>query len=415
VKAQILAIGSELLTPLRADTNAVFLTEKLLELGIEVMARTTVSDELPVLESVFRTALAEADLVISTGGLGPTDDDRTREAAAAALGLGLTRNQALIELLRERFARYGRVMATVNEQQADVIDGATVLPNLRGTAPGQWVESGGRLLVLLPGPPREMTALFERQVAPRLREHAGGRVLLTRVLRIASMSESDVEQLVAPIYKGCANPRTTILGAPGQVELHLTAQGPDASFAEQRLEELASALRERLAGRVFSESGEELQEVVARLLRERRLTLAVAESCTGGLLATRLTDVPGSSAYLDRGFVTYSNRAKLEELGVDRQLLETHGAVSEPVARAMAAGARERAGSALGVGITGIAGPDGGSPTKPVGLVFIALEGELGSHVRRAHFPGARDRVRRQASQAALELLRLALLGFETP
>jgi len=414
VRAQILAIGSELLTPLRADTNAVFLTEKLLELGVEVVARTTVTDELGVLEAAFRAALAKADLVVSTGGLGPTDDDRTREAAAAALGLRLRRDPALVESLRVRFARYGRVMASVNEKQADVLEGAKVLPNARGTAPGQWVEADGRLLVLLPGPPREMTALFERQVAPKLRSLAGGVVLRTRVLRIASMSESDVEQLVAPIYKRYTNPRTTILGAAGQVELHLTAQGPSEASAEERIEELARALQEPLAGRVFSESGEELHEVVARLLREQRLTLALAESCTGGLLAARLTDVPGASAYLERGFVTYSNRAKVEELGVLAELIEAHGAVSEPVARAMAAGARERAGSAVGVGITGIAGPDGGSPEKPVGLVFIALEGALGSHVRRVHFPGGRDRVRRQASQAALELLRRALLDLET-
>jgi competence/damage-inducible protein CinA-like protein len=412
LRAEILAIGTELLTPLRSETNAVYLTGQLLQAGVDVGARVTVADDPALLESAFRSALGRADIVIATGGLGPTEDDLTREAAAAALGRGLRRDPGLLDGLRARFARYGRPMAPVNEKQADLIEGATILPNPLGSACGQTVEAGGRLLVLLPGPPNEMQPMFEEQVLPGIRERASGALLRTRVLRIASMSESDVEQVAAPIYKTFTNPRTTILGAPGQVELHLTAEGASAEAVAERLEALARALREALPGRVYSEDGRELPEVVAALLLERRLTVAVAESCTGGLLAARLTSVPGASAFLDRGYVTYSNRSKVELLGVDPGLLSSAGAVSAETAAAMAAGARRAAGADIGVAITGIAGPDGGTPDKPVGLVFIASEGSAGDRVRRIHFPGVRERVRFQASQAALEMLRRGLLGL---
>jgi len=300
----------------------------------------------------------------------------------------------------------------VNEKQADVIEGATVLPNARGTAPGQRLEQEGRLLFLLPGPPGEMMPMFTEQVLPAVRERAGGAVLRTRVVRIAAMAESDVEQAVAPVYKTFTNPRTTILGAAGQVELHLVAEGGSEAEAEERIEALAAGIRRALPDRIFSEDGRELPEVVAGLLRNRKLKLALAESCTGGLLAARLTEVPGASNFFERAFVTYSNRSKVEELGVDAGLLERFGAVSDEVAAAMAAGARRAAGTDIGVGITGIAGPDGGTPEKPVGLVYVALDGAAGNRVRRAVFPGARERVRYQAAQVALEMLRRGLLGL---
>jgi len=412
MRAEILAVGSELLMPPRVETNAVYLTGQLLQIGVSVLARTTIADDAGALESALRAALARADVVIATGGLGPTEDDLTREAAAAALGRPLQRQAALVDELAARFARYGKVMAPVNEKQADVIEGAVVLPNPRGTAPGQRVEHDGRLLILLPGPPKEMQPMFEQQVLPFLRERAHGTVLHRRVLRIASMGESDVEQLVAPVYTRFTNPRTTILGGPGQVELHLVAEGSTAAAAEAAAEALAAAIRERLPGRIYSEDGRELHEVVAALLRERGVSLALAESCTGGLVAARLTEVPGASAFLERGYVTYSDRSKSELLGVDPGLIAAKGAVSEEVARAMAAGARRAAGADAAVAITGIAGPDGGSPEKPVGLVFLALDGTLGERVRRAHFPGDRERVRHQAVQAALEMLRVGLLGL---
>jgi nicotinamide-nucleotide amidase len=413
VRAEILAVGSELLTPLRSDTNALWLTERLLEIGIEVGARTTVADDPALLESAFRVALSRAEVVLATGGLGPTEDDLTREAAAAALGRGLQRRVELVEQLKARFARFGRAMSPVNEKQADLIDGARVLPNARGTAPGQLVEQGPRLLALLPGPPGEMQPMFLEQVLPELRRRSGGALLRTRVLKIASMGESDVDAALAPLYRSYRNPRTTILSGPGQVELHLVAEGRSEGELEERLEELAAGMRARLPGRIYSEDGRELPEVVAGLLRERGLRLALAESCTGGLAAARLTSVPGASHFLERGFVTYSNAAKSELLGVPPELIAEHGAVSEPVARAMAEGALRRAGVQVAGAVTGVAGPDGGTAEKPVGTVFLALAGELGPRLRRAHFPGDRERVRQQSVQALLEMLRRALLRLE--
>jgi PncC family amidohydrolase len=333
LKAELLAIGSELLGPLRAETNSLWLTERLLDAGIEVTARVTLADDAVLLESAVRAALARADVVIATGGLGPTADDLTREAVAGATARGLRREGAIVEALRARFARYGRPMSETNLKQADVIEGAEARPNPRGTA-------------------------------------------------------------------------------PGQVELHLVAHADGEAEAETRIEELASVLRDALPGRIFSEDGRELPQVVTDLLRERSLTLALAESCTGGLLSARLTDVPGVSAVLDRAVVTYANRAKVEALGVDAALVERHGAVSEEVASAMAAGIMKAARSDIGVAITGIAGPDGGTSDKPVGLVFVAICGAAGTRVRRNHFPGGRGLVRQQATQIALEMLRRGLLGL---
>lgn len=412
MRAEVLAVGSELLVPGRAETNGTYITTKLREVGVVVGARGTIADDLELLASAFRTALSRADVVIATGGLGPTEDDLTREAAAAALGRGLRRDESLLQGLRERFARYNRVMAPVNDKQADVIEGAVVLPNARGTAAGQHVEADGRLLFLLPGPPIEMQPMFDGQVLPLVAAHAGGAVLRTRVLKIASMSESDVEQAVAPLYKTYANPVTTILSNPGQVELHLTAEGHSAGECENVIDELVRGMHERLPGRIYSEDGRDLPAVVAALMRERKLTLALAESCTGGLVAARLTEVAGASEFFERGYVTYSNRAKEDLLGVDAGLIECAGAVSEEVARAMAEGARRAAGVDVALAITGVAGPGGATPEKPVGLVFLAMAGKLGDRVRKAHFPGERERVRHQACQATLEMLRRALLGL---
>ena len=412
VRAEIIAVGSELLTPLRSDTNALVLTARLRELGIEVVARTTVADDAALLEGAFRHAIARAEVVIATGGLGPTEDDLTREALAAALGRPLERDPALVEELKQRFASYQRPMADVNLKQADVIAGATVMRNARGSAPGQRVDTGRSTVALLPGPPSEMLPMFEEQLVPLLAARVSGRVLRTRILKIASMSESDVEQAVAPVYTTFTNPRTTILGAPGQVELHLTAQGGSEAEAQARIEELAAPIRTALAGRVFSEDGRELNEVVAELLVERGLRLALAESCTGGLLSARLTEVPGSSRFLDRGYIPYANTAKVAQLGIDPALIDARGAVSEDVAQAMAAAARRKSGADVSVAITGIAGPGGGSPEKPVGLVFIALDGAAGTRVRRCFFPGERSRIRMQTVQAALEMVRRGLLGL---
>lgn len=412
MRAEILAVGSELLTPERTDTNALYLTERLRELGVEVGARVTVADDPGLLESAFRTALTRADLVIATGGLGPTADDLTREAAAAATGRRLVRDPGILKRLEERFRSFGRVMAPNNAQQADLIEGAVEIENPRGSAPGQLLETDGRVLVLLPGPPREMQPLFASAVAPLLREKTGAVPLHTRVLRIAALSESDVDAKLAPVYRGFEGVATTILSQPGQIELHLHARGASEGEALARLERSAAALEAALPGRIYSSDGRDLPAVVGDLLVERGARLAVAESCTGGLLAARLTDVAGASRFLERGFVTYSNRSKTDLLGVAAETIEAHGAVSEPVARAMAEGARRAAGVEVGVGITGVAGPDGGTAEKPVGLVFIAIAGAAGDAVKRRQFPGGRERVRFQATQTALELLRRGMLGL---
>ena len=413
MKAELLAIGSELLGPLRAETNSLWLTERLLDAGIEVSARATLADDAALLESAFRVALARADVVIATGGLGPTADDLTREALAAATSRSLKRDEAIVAGLRTRFARYARPMSDTNLQQADVIDGAEVLPNARGSAPGQLLEHAERVAVLLPGPPGEMKPMYDEQVLPRLRARAGAtRVVRRRVLRIAGMSESGVDEVAAPIYSHFENPKTTILGAAGQVELHLVAQGDGEREVEARIDELARLLAEALPGRIFSDDGRDLPRVVIDLLRERKLTLALAESCTGGLLSARLTDVPGASAVLERAIVTYANQAKVEALGVHAELVAAHGAVSEQVAAAMAAGVLGSARADVAAAITGIAGPDGGTPEKPVGLVYVAIAGSAGTRVRKNLFPGGRELVRQQSTQAALEMLRRGLLGL---
>lgn len=411
MKAALVAVGSELLGPLRSDTNTVWLTERLLDAGVEVVERCIVADEPELLEASLRAVLEKVDVVIATGGLGPTADDVTREAAAAALGRRLVRDASIVESLRVRFASYGRSMPSTNEKQGDVIEGAVAIDNPRGTAPAQRFEREGRLLVLLPGPPGEMKPLFDTIVLPELR--ARGRVVRRRVLKIAAMGESQVDQIIAPVYQSFENPRTTILGAPGQIELHLVSEGSSAEEAEERIESLARGLRERLPDRIFSEDGRELPAVVAALLLERGTTLAAAESCTGGLLSARLTDVPGASGFLERSFVTYSNRSKVEELGVDPGLIEREGAVSEEVAAAMAVGARRVAGTHFGVGITGVAGPDGGTADKPVGLVHLAIDEDAGTRVYQRRFLGGRERVRFQATQTVLEMLRRGLLGLE--
>ncbi len=414
MQAELLAVGSELLVPGRQETNAATITRYLLERGCRVVARTTIADDAAALTDSFRLAWSRADLVIATGGLGPTEDDLTRECAAAALGAGLVRESSYVEWLKERFKQFGRVMPAVNEKQADRLDGGRLLQNAKGTAPGQIVERDGKILVLLPGPPREMLPLFEREVLPLVEARSSGLRIVMRVIRIAGMGESDVEQLVAPIYKTFSNPLTTILGGASEVELQLVGTGASQTEAEGRVEALASKIREVLGARIFTERGETIEGVVAGLLSGRGMKLALAESCTGGLVTSRLVSVAGASAFLDRAFVTYSDQAKVEELGVSEATLRAHGAVSEETAREMARGALAAARADLAIAITGIAGPTGGSADKPVGLVCFALDGVLGQRTVRRVFPSAdRERTIQQASNAALEILRRALVGFE--
>jgi nicotinamide-nucleotide amidase len=414
MKACILAIGSEMLTPFRVDTNSLFITERLNTIGYDVRLKAVVADDIGELARVIEGALAWADLIVITGGLGPTEDDMTRDAVARVLGLALDVDESIVERLRDRFARRGMTMPEINRRQAMVPRGAAVLPNANGTAPGLWIEKGSAALVLLPGPPREMKPMLEAVIAERLAPKSKGSGLFRRVLKITGRAESDVDAQAAPVYTKWAAQTppisTTILAVLGQIELHLTVQAANKADGDAALEVAVRELETALGPSVYSVDGRSLEQVVGELLREHRMTIATAESCTGGLLASRLTDVPGSSDYVDRGVVCYSNRSKADLAGVAQALIAEHGAVSEAVARAMAEGIRSRAGTNVGVGITGIAGPGGGTPEKPVGTVSIAVAVDEEIRVRTFQFLGGREMVKFQAAQSALNMTRLMVL-----
>ncbi len=414
MKACILAIGSEMLTPFRVDTNSLFITEKLNAIGYDVRLKAVVGDEVAELARVIEGALDWADLVVVTGGLGPTEDDLTRDAVARVLDLPLEMDEAIVDRLRDRFARRGMTMPEINRRQAMVPRGADVLPNPNGTAPGLWLRKGRTAIVLLPGPPREMKPMLETVIAERLAPKAGGSGLFRRVLKVTGRAESDVDAHAQPVYGKWTAQRvpisTTILAVLGQIELHLTAAAASKADADAALDVAVRELQDVLGHSVYSTDGQPLEAVVGQLLREHHMTIAVAESCTGGLLTSRLTDVPGSSDYVELGVVCYSNKSKTELAGVPAALIAEHGAVSEPVAQAMAEGIRRRAGTSVGVGVTGIAGPGGGTEQKPVGTVSIAAAGDGETRVRTFQFIGGREMVKFQASQSALNMTRLMVM-----
>ena len=370
--AAILAIGSEMLGPLRQDTNSLWLTARLEEIGISVVRKAIVGDDPAVIRQELDNAARAAEFLFTTGGLGPTADDVTVEAVARWLGASLARNQEFLEKMRQRFARRGFTMPACNEKQADFIVGAEVLENPRGTAPGFWGNRDGTEIVLLPGVPSEMKEIMENRVLPRLRQRGGGIVGRRRVLRIAGMGESAVEEMVAPLYAKWKDDPVTILASPGEVQLHLAVRGTPEE-AQRRLDAMEADYRDVLGSRIFGEDADELSIVVGRLLREGHRTIALAESCTGGLISAMLTDVPGSSEYFLGSVVSYANTAKEGLLGVGAATLQAHGAVSGEAAEEMARGARERFDADLALSVTGIAGPDGGSAEKPVGTVYFAL------------------------------------------
>jgi nicotinamide-nucleotide amidase len=408
--AEIIAIGSELLAPDRTDTNSLWLTEKLNSIGIEVKQKTIVGDDDARLEEAIKDAMRRSKVVITTGGLGPTEDDVTRKVAARALGRRLILDETILAELREKFRSFGHIMPERNSRQAMVIERSNVLPNPNGSAPGLFVEHEGVAIVLLPGPPREMKPMFENHVMPRLMDRAGSVKVVRRMLRVAGLGESAVDEKIAPIYTQYENPQTTILFNQSEIEIHLTARGRTEAEAGALLDRLSEQLEERLGNAVFSFAGEKMEEVVGLKLTIGGYTLAVAESCTGGLIAQRLTDIAGSSKYFIEGVVAYSNDAKTRTLGVEPVLLLEHGAVSAPVAEAMAEGVRKRARTDFGLSVTGIAGPGGGSEDKPVGLVYIALADDAHIEHRRIIIPGDRQLIRWRASQAALDLLRRRLI-----
>ena len=412
--AAIIAVGSELLTPERVDTNSLFITEVLNDLGIPVRFKAIVGDDREELTAHIAHALARHRVLILTGGLGPTDDDLTREVVAGHLGLPCDQDPEIVASIEKRFAARGWRMPEVNRRQAQVPRGAVVLANPHGTAPGLWIEYQASMIALLPGPPREMKPMMNGDVRARLAAHAGGVRLLRRVIRVGGKGESVVEEIVQPVYSkwlGQSPPiDTTILAGLGQVELHLSIRSADPASAAAALDTAVAEIAGVLGSDVVSCDGSVIEAVVGDLLRARGWRVALAESCTGGLATSKLTDVPGSSDYVERGVVAYSNDAKVELLGVDPELIARHGAVSEQVAVAMATGIRDRARVEIGVGITGIAGPGGGSEQKPVGTVCIAVVGS-DTRVRTARFPGGREMVKALSANTAIDMLRRLLQG----
>lgn len=410
LSAEIIAIGSELLTPTKTDTNSLWLTEKLNEIGIEVKLKTIVGDDESRLEETIKDAIKRSDIVITTGGLGPTEDDITRKISAQAIGRKLVFHEELVNDLIERFRRWGREMPEINKRQAFVIEGAEILPNPNGSAVGMSVKLGEKIFIILPGPPRENKPMFETFVLPELREKAGEIFVKRKVLRVSGLGESAADELIAPIYTQYKNPQTATLFNKSELEIQLTAQAATEADADALNEELAAKIAAKLGIAVFSMNGETMEEIVGNLLRESGETVSIAESCTGGLISTRLTDVAGSSKYFIESVIAYANEAKIKMLDVPADLIEKHGAVSAQVAEAMAKGLREKAKTDYAISVTGIAGPDGGTAEKPVGLVYVGFadESEVGS--REITLPGDRYLIRWRASQYALDYLRRKLL-----
>jgi nicotinamide-nucleotide amidase len=412
--AEIIAVGSELLTPYRQDTNSLFVTEELNKLGVSVIFKTIVGDRRSHLVQAISNAVGRTDIVCVMGGLGPTEDDLTREAVAKALGVRLRRNGDLLAALYKRFAERRASMPNNNAKQADLVDGGEPMLNPNGTAPGQWIDTvvgeHRKLVVLLPGPPSELKAMFVDECVPRFAAALPPHHIATRVLHMAMLPESEVDARLAPIYTRFTDVETTILAKPGEVQMHLLCSKGILEVAQARVNELASRMEEEMEDAVFSSNGESLEQIVLYYLGIRGSTIALAESCTGGLVAQRLTSVSGSSRSFLGGAVVYSDALKTQFADVPDELIEEKGAVSREVAEALAHGIRRRTQASLGVGITGIAGPHGGTESKPVGLVYIALDDGKEISACERKFRGDREMVRWMASQQALDMVRRKLM-----
>lgn len=404
MNAEIIAVGSEMLTPVKVDTNSLYLTEQLNTLGVEVVYKCIVGDDRGMLRDTIRASISRSAIVIITGGLGPTEDDVTRDAVAEALGRGMTYHAEIFDQISAFFTRLGRQPAENNKRQAMVIDGAEVLPNDRGTAPGLWINHAGGAIMLLPGPPRELKNMVEKQVFARWQAMLPPLVIRAAHFRVAGMGESDLDQIIGPVYSQYTNPATTVLAGPGDIDVHVRGRGATAEEAEEKLRLVAPKVAELLGDRIYSSNGDSLEKTVGLMLAGRGATVAVAESCTGGLLGVRLTETPGSSAWFAGGYLVYSNERKAELIGAP-----VTEAVSEPTAVALAGAARAKTGATYGVSITGIAGPDGGTEENPVGTVWIGIAGPERTEAKRLRFPGDRGRIRIYAAQTALDLLRRRL------
>jgi nicotinamide-nucleotide amidase len=411
--AEIIAVGSEMLTSQRIDTNSLFITDQLNALGVEVRRKLIVGDDRALLTDALKSALSHAELVILTGGLGPTEDDVTRQAVADALDRKLVFSQEICDAIEERFRRRQRKMAEINKRQAYVIEGAEVLPNTNGTAPGQWIANDGHVVIMLPGPPGELKPLFAQECIPRLTKLLPTQVIRARFYRVTGFTESDLDALIAPVYTKYTNPSTTILASPGDIQIHLRARCGSAEDAERLLAEVGDPIEALLGRHLFSRNGDPLEAIIGTLLRERGATLSIAESCTGGMVGERITSIAGSSEYFVGGFVTYTDRMKTDLLGIDPALIAQHTAVSKEVARAMAEGARVRTNSTFAISITGEAGPES-STGVPVGTIFVGYAGpDAPAEALRFAMPGDRPRIRGFATQAALDLLRRRLMKLD--
>jgi nicotinamide-nucleotide amidase len=411
MNAEIIAAGSELLTAERIDTNSLYLTAELNNLGVEVTAKAVIGDDRDRLADAVRAALSRSPIVILSGGLGPTEDDVTREAVAMALDRKLVFHPEIATQIEERFARMKRRMSEINQRQAFVIQGADVLPNDRGTAPGQWVEESGGVVAMLPGPPHELKAMFERQCLPRLRRIVPAQMIRTLLLRVTGMPESDLDQLISPVYKKYLNPVTTILAGSNDIQIHLRARCASLGEAEALLAEVGAPIEALLGDKIYSRNGDPLEVVVGELLHKAGSTVTVAESLTGGMLGERFTSVPGSSRYFQGGFIAYSNAMKIELLGVDPEILAHFGAVSGETAEAMAAGARRRANATYALAVTGVAGPEAAGDEAPVGTVYVGLADVEKTVSFHRQFLGDRQRIRAFTTQMALDCLRRRLLA----
>jgi len=413
MKSEIIAVGSEMLTPFRQDTNSLYLTEKLNEIGVLVTFKTIVGDRRKDLVNAIRTALSRIDILIIMGGLGPTEDDLTREAVADALSLKIRRDGPLVAALAARAAHWRMPLPSNNLKQADVLEGATVLTNPNGSAPGQWLDTTfaehRKLIMLVPGPPSECKPLFDEECLPRLRTIVPPRYLAKRTLRAAMIAESHADKLLAPIYTTYTDVETTILAHAGDIQLTLLCAKSNPEQAKHRVDELAGKLEEALEDWLYSSDGESLEQIVLYYLGLRQATLAVAESCTGGMVASRITSVAGASRSFLGGAIVYSDALKYAFAGVSKELIAQHGAVSEEVAKALATGIRLRTGATLGLAVTGIAGPTGGTEEKPIGLVHIALSSADKVEAIEKTFRGDRSRVREWTTTQALDLLRRRL------
>jgi nicotinamide-nucleotide amidase len=411
MNASIIAVGSEMLGPTRVDTNSLKITAALESFGVPVVRKSIVGDLLSDLVAEIRSGHDRSDLLIMTGGLGPTEDDLTREALVEAFGLEMRVEQSIIDQLEARFAARGWKMPDVNRKQSNVFVGQTTLTNERGTAPGFHIERGGKHVWVFPGVPHELEWMVATYLTPWLAEVSGGRSRYRRVLKISGLTESGVEEKLQPYYERHPGELVTILASSGHIEIHLHADGNE-SEAKATIATREAELHAIFGKRIFGYDDDTLESAVGALLKARNQTVSTAESCTGGLLGSRITDVPGSSAYYLGGGVCYTAAAKTAIAGVDPSLIAQHGEVSEEVATALARGIRERFGTTWGVGITGIAGPTGGTPEKPVGTVHIAVSGPDGDTHRKLLWQGPRTIVKWYSTQQALDLLRRAVLTY---